>query len=141
MGLLKDVAIMFTMILVDKKPNFKAWINKLFFDWRGESRKSVSDFARELKVSQQVMNGWLNYGSIPSNKNLFTLADKFPEVYDVLGLPRPDLSPVNSRLLLEASRDLSLSIKEAGIDINSAAFEKLAIEIFSRHGIKLERTD
>jgi hypothetical protein len=136
-GLLKDVRNMFTMMLVDQKQTFKEWINKIFVEWRGDSRKSVTDFARDLNVSQQVMNGWLNYGSIPSSKNLFAIAEKFPEIYDVLDLPRPELSPVNARLLLEASKDLSRSAKDAGIDINDPAFEKLFIEIFSKHGINV----
>lgn len=132
---------MHTIRPMGQRSDFKVWINQAFFTWRGSSRKSVSDFARELKISQQVMNGWLNYGSIPSNKNLIALAERFPEVYDVLGLPRPVLSSENTRLLFSAAKELSRSVKALGIDINSPEYESLFIEVFSRFGIKVEKMD
>lgn len=91
-----------------------------------------------------MMSDWMNgrIKSPPSADSVIKLADKFGyEVFDVLGISRPDLSPANSRALLDAASDLSRAIKESGIEYNTEAFEKLAIEIYSRHGIKVERID
>ena len=126
---------------------FSDWITKKFLEWRGDrfgQSASIAEFAKLFSASHQLVSEWMKKsGKVPTSvKYITALVNVYgEEVYGVLGLPRPDLSPVNARLLLEASRDLSRSVKDTGIDINSAAFEKLAMEIFSRHGIKLERTD
>lgn len=70
---------------------FEEWINDKFLDWRGNTRKGVTEFSEFIGVSQQTMNGWLNNHVIPkSHKNINQLYEKYGyEVYDTLGLPRP----------------------------------------------------
>lgn len=134
---------MFTMVLVDYKTVFKEWINRVFLDFRGDTRLSVSDFARHIGISQQVMNGWLNYGSIPSAKYLSRLANIYPEVYEILGLPTPEVTINNIEYLPEAKQvqltsalnEISRAVKEKGISRDSAEADKLSIEILAKYGI------
>lgn len=124
--------------------DFKEWINQEYFKWRGDSRKNISDFAEYIGVNQPVMSDWLNgiTKKPKSVENVIRLADKLGyEVFEILGIPRPELSLSNSRALLDAASDLSRTIKESGTEYSTEALEKLAIEIYSRHGIKVERID
>ena len=79
---------------------------------RGQ-RTSLDKFAEYLGVSRPLVSYWLK-GTIPSLENIQLLAKKFgPEVYDVVGLPRPNpylqkinqlfdrLSPDHQRQLAE----------------------------------------
>jgi transcriptional regulator with XRE-family HTH domain len=53
-------------------------------------RISLDKFAEYVGVSRPLISYWLK-GTIPSLENVQLLAQKFgPEVYDVLGLPRPN---------------------------------------------------
>jgi transcriptional regulator with XRE-family HTH domain len=76
-------------------------------------RTSLDKFAEYIGVSRPLVSYWLK-GTKPSLENVQLLAQKFgPEVYDVLGLPRPNpylqkisqlfdkLSPDHQRQLAE----------------------------------------
>jgi len=72
---------------------FRQFLELKFLEWqRGEGgRKTVKQFAKYLGVSQQSVSSWWNETRIPQGDNVQKLANKLGlEVYDVLGLPRPD---------------------------------------------------
>jgi hypothetical protein len=91
-------------------PPFKDYLFNKFLEWektQPKKRSSFSAFARWLslntsktKVTQQVLDGWMN-GAKPSDyKYLFVLAEKIGnEVYELLELtpPNPYLQKVNSK--------------------------------------------
>lgn len=71
----------------------KDWLNLKFNDWEKTQGRSQSyyAFARYLQVSQSGLSQWMTGGSIPAGEDLLNLASKLgPEIYDVLGLPRPN---------------------------------------------------
>lgn len=71
----------------------KDWLNLKFNDWEKTQGHSQSyyAFARHLQVSQSGLSQWMTGGSIPAGEDLLNLASKLgPEIYDVLGLPRPN---------------------------------------------------
>lgn len=74
--------------------NFRQFLEMKFLDWQQRSggRKTVLEFAVWLGVSQQTVSSWWNNpDKKPQGDNIRKLADKLGvEVYDVLGLPRPD---------------------------------------------------
>ena len=60
------------------------------FEKQRGKRTSLDKFAEYIGVSRPLISYWLK-GTIPSLENVQILANKFgPEVYDVLGLPRPN---------------------------------------------------
>ncbi len=72
---------------------FKDWINQKFSAWEKAQggRQSYYAFARFLGVSQSGLGHWMTGGAVPSGDDLLILADKLgPDVYDSLGLPRPN---------------------------------------------------
>jgi transcriptional regulator with XRE-family HTH domain len=70
----------------------KDWLNQKFVEWEKKQggRQSYYAFARYLEVSQSGLSAWMTGGGVPGGDDLIALAAKLgPEVYDVLGLPRP----------------------------------------------------
>jgi transcriptional regulator with XRE-family HTH domain len=60
------------------------------FEKQRGKRTSLDKFAEYIGVSRPLVSYWLK-GTIPGLENVQILANKFgPEVYDVLGLPRPN---------------------------------------------------
>ncbi len=74
-----------------KMMEFSEWINRKFVEWRGPSRKTVTDFAEYIGVPQQTMTHWMTPKSaIPHAKNLKKLVARYGnEVYEVMGLQSP----------------------------------------------------
>jgi DNA-binding transcriptional regulator YiaG len=73
--------------------NLKDWLSQKFIEWeKAEGRRqSYYAFARYLEVSQSGLGQWMVGSSAPSGDDLLNLANKLGvEVYDVLGLPRPN---------------------------------------------------
>lgn len=147
---------MFTMEYVSANPIFnpndalrdrwKAWINKAYIDWRGESRSSIADFARYLGITPQLMNGWMNYGSIPSSTNLQKMGRRLPYVYDFFELPRP-VDPIDELLalvpedfrakILDARAEYSAELTRRGIEIDSPEAREIVMKAFSKRGLKV----
>jgi transcriptional regulator with XRE-family HTH domain len=76
--------------------SFHEWIMKKYVAWRGDAvgnERSITEFASYIGVSQQLMSNWMKPGgNVPkSKKSIDALARVYGlEVYDVLGLQRPD---------------------------------------------------
>lgn len=72
---------------------FSQFLEKKFLEWQslvGE-RKTVREFASYIGVSQATISTWWNTERVPEGENVMKLATKLGvEVFDVLGLPRPD---------------------------------------------------
>ncbi len=75
------------------KLDFAKWIEKRYLDWqqRKGGRRTASEFAEWLGFENMTVNHWLNGKHIPKHGNVYILALKLGlEIYDVLGMPRPD---------------------------------------------------
>jgi len=96
--------------------NFRQFLEIKFLQWQQESggRRTVREFSKYLGVSQSSVSMWWNGDRVPEGTNVQKLSKKLGlEVYDVLGLPRPDedlhylqreweqLSPTQRRSLRE----------------------------------------
>lgn len=124
---------------------FADWLNKKYISFRGNSRATISEFAQFCGVPQSAMSKWMGKGGEkPARKNIAKLASKLgPEVYDLLGLPRPALDeafesipPVMRAALSAAAHELLEAFETYKIDPVSPAAEALSIEIMERHGFK-----
>jgi transcriptional regulator with XRE-family HTH domain len=91
---------------------FREWMLEKMREWEGSRRKNYSDFARYLEVNQGSLSQWLSGSYVPGPDNLRKIADKFGyEVYDVLGMPRPDpvveeVTEITKELTQEEKDDL-----------------------------------
>jgi transcriptional regulator with XRE-family HTH domain len=72
---------------------FKQFLEMKFLEWQQQagSRKTAKEFAEYLGVGQTTISSWWNANRKPEGENLVKLSKRFGiEVYDVLGLPRPN---------------------------------------------------
>ena len=72
---------------------FATWLESKFVSWMGETgkRRTLTDFAKYLGVSQSLLSHWLNGRYLPDRQNVSKIAERLgSEVYDLLGLQRPD---------------------------------------------------
>lgn len=72
---------------------FPQFLEKKFLEWQSEQggRRTVSDFAKYLGVKQSSVSMWWTGANVPSKESIDKLADKLGiEVYDALGVPRPN---------------------------------------------------
>jgi len=81
------------------KMEFSEWINKKFMTWRGDSRRTISEFAAMIGVSQPLMSKWMKRdGPIPTSKQAIdAIAAVYPDVYEVLGLSRPKEKSIDEK--------------------------------------------
>jgi len=107
-------------------PSFSEFLfSKLqeFEKQRGQ-RTSLDKFAEYLGVSRPLVSYWLK-GTLPSLENIQLLAKKFgPEVYDVLGLPRPNpylqkINQVFEKLSPEHQRQLAQDAERYELNNNA----------------------
>jgi transcriptional regulator with XRE-family HTH domain len=126
---------------------FSEWILKKYLEYRGDATghdRSITEFANHLGVSQPLLSQWMRKGGkVPNGiRTINILVEAFGyEVYDVLGLPRPSLLEVDAKLLLAASRELSRSMKALGIDEDDPRYDSLAIEVYSKFGLVLQKIE
>ena len=68
-------------------------LEQKFLTWQNEQgrRKTLDDYAEYLGVGRSVLSNWLTGKRSPNTESLRVLSSRLgPEVYDVLGLDRPD---------------------------------------------------
>lgn len=73
--------------------DFRQYLEGKFLEWQQQQggRRTVSEFAEHIGVTQAAISSWWNNNRIPQSDSIRKLADKLGlEVYDVLGLERPD---------------------------------------------------
>lgn len=72
---------------------FSEWLEKKYLEWQTQAgkRKTLTSFAKWLGVSKSLMSRYLNDKVTPSLDKVQIMASQLgPEIYDVLGLARPD---------------------------------------------------
>ncbi len=72
---------------------FSQYLEIKFLEWQQSEggRKTVRQFAAYIGVSPASITQWWNENRVPEGENIQKLANKLGvEVYDVLGLPRPN---------------------------------------------------
>lgn len=126
-------------------------MRKKFSEWRGETRNSLVDYAGYIGVSHQVMANWYN-GKLkkrPSPEMYSRLIEKYGnDVYDVLGLPRPQSDedllaefPAEWReRFLRARREYTAELAKQGITTDTPEAEQIITDALTRHGINFTLT-
>ena len=76
-----------------KNKDFSIWMEEKFIRWIAETgqRHTVTEFAEWLDIARPVVSRYLSGDRIPTGKNVDKIAARLgPEIYDLLGLQRPD---------------------------------------------------
>ena len=76
-----------------------AWLEGKYIAWISETgqRRTITEFADWLDISRPILSGYMNGSRRPGRENADKLAARLgPEIYDLLGLQRPD--PLLQRL-------------------------------------------
>ena len=84
------------------------YLHQEFLRWEAAQgqRRTVTAFAEHLGVPQTSLSSWMNRGSTPGGKSLVRLAARLgPGIYDVMGLPKPAVDPVEEQLIAIIRRD------------------------------------
>jgi len=80
--------------MAGKQTRWAKWLEAQFAAWRkaqGDGRAGVTQFARHLGISRDDLNNYRLRGARPEGPRLEAMARALgPEIYDVLGLARPD---------------------------------------------------
>lgn len=136
--------------------DFADWITKKYVAWRGNAignDRSISEFADMVGISQPTMSRWMKKGGQKprDQKSIVKLVEAFgPEVYDILGLPRPgtgeeiDLARLPEdmqRRLRAATREVNQVMEDRGLYGSDPEAEKVTIEIFEKYGLKYVATE
>lgn len=72
---------------------FAIWFERKFVEWEAVTgrRRTVSEFAEWLNIPRSLCSRYLTGSRSPSRKNVDLIAARLgSEVYDLLGLQRPD---------------------------------------------------
>ncbi|HEX9018254.1 MAG TPA: hypothetical protein VF806_03665 [Anaerolineaceae bacterium] len=130
---------------------FKDWLNQKFAEWEKNQgrRQSYYAFARFLEVSQSGLGQWMAGAAVPGGDDLIVLAGKIgPEVYDVLGLPRPNaelqrvtvsfasLPPDLRQRLTNAIAEVDAALRQQRLPPDSPEARPLVLEILARWGFQ-----
>lgn len=117
------------------------FINQKYFDWRGNTRKTISEFADWLGMPQGQLSQYMRKGGrIPTGQTVINrLSRRYgAEIYEVLGIPVPDDSLL---LLPEPLRSIAGEIRdtlaEKQIAEDSPAAGLLVDEILKKYGYSL----
>lgn len=73
-----------------KKGPLGEWVWSKYLERISERYLSQADFARELDLDPVVLNHYINGRRLPTDENIEKLAKLGFEIYDLLGLRRPD---------------------------------------------------
>lgn len=137
--------------IINGMATIKDWLAQKFTAWEKTqgSRQSYYAFARHLGVSQSGLGAWMNGDSVPGGDELITIADKLgPEVYDVLGLPRPNaevqritvsfasLPPDIRQRLTSAISEVDQALRQQRLRPEDAAARPVALAVLEKWGFR-----
>ena len=129
----------------------KDWLNKKFVDWEKTQggKQSFYAFARYLEVSQSGLGQWMTGNGTPGGDDLLSIANKLgPEIYDVIGLPRPNeeaqrvtvsfasLPPDIRQKLVGALTEIDQTLRAERLRPDAADARKIVLNLLEKHGFR-----
>lgn len=126
---------------MDDRERWVEFINQAYIEFRGDTRKTISDFAEWLGLPQAQVSQYMSKnGKLPRNQAVIAKFYKRygKRVYDVLGFEVPNDSLM---LMPEPLRSIALEIRdtlaEKNIDPQSPEAGLVMDEIMKKHGYNL----
>ncbi len=129
----------------------KDWLNQKFTEWESIQghKQSYYAFAHYLEVSQSGLAQWMLGTGSPGGDDLLNLASKLGgEVYDVLGLPRPNaevqrltvsfasLPPDLRQSLTNAITEVDQTLRAERLRPDSSEARPLVVQILAKWGFQ-----
>ena len=122
-----------TIVIVE----FRDWLWGKFEEWRRGTTKGPAAFARYLGIKQQQVSAWLNGDYRPNLDGIAKLAERYPDIYEVLGVPDPlDTWPEPSRSMAKEIRSVMISL---GPPADRPEVVSAINEIVARYGAAVTR--
>lgn len=116
----------------NRNKDFAAWFNRKWAEWdtKEERRTTQQELAAYLDISRSAIAQYVSRRQIPEGQNLANIAKRFgPEIYEILGLPVPELDiPPEFSALEDLVRS---SVRAAGVPMGSPEAAKIVISIVS----------
>ena len=83
---------MIGLVTAKAKGPIGEWLFGKYLDWLREEggSRSQAEFAKYLGINRVLLNQYLNGRQKPSKANVEKLASLGPEIYDLVGMERPD---------------------------------------------------
>lgn len=131
------------MIAIIISMDFYEWIKTKYADWSG-GKKSENQFALYLGISQATLNAWMNKTrGIPTSKKIINkLVERYgDEVYDVLGLTRPDIRDLLIEMrfpidfvdaLIETRNEYTRELESKGITTDTPEARRIVNEALAK---------
>jgi transcriptional regulator with XRE-family HTH domain len=131
----------------------KDWLNQKFTEWeRAQGHKqSYYAFARYLEVSQSGLAQWMIGNGTPGGDDLLNIANRLgADVYDVLGLPRPNaevqrvtvsfasLPPDIRQRLTNAVGEVDQVLRQERLRPDSAEARPVVLNILAKWGFQFK---
>lgn len=122
---------------------FKKFLDRKYLEWRADkigNEGSISSWARSMGLTPQTLSTWMNRGSLPTPYYINKLANVWGyEVYDILGLELPKVSPSEvDRLLGTAGIPKEVSDKIAFLLVRAHSIaQDMGIAIDSPEGCEI----
>lgn len=105
------------------------WLENKFIEWIAKTgqRHTVTDFAQWLDISRTVVSRYLSGDRLPSKENIDKIAYRLgPEIYDLLGLQRPDPQLIhiqtNWEFLTDEERQQIVSLVDDAVEREKKRF-------------------
>lgn len=129
----------------------KDWLNQKFVEWEKTQggKQSFYAFARYLEVSQSGLGQWMTGNGAPGGDDLLSIANKLgPEIYDVIGLPRPNeeaqrvtvsfasLPPDIRQKLVGALTEIDQTLRAERLRPDAADARKIVLNLLEKHGFR-----
>ena len=123
---------------------FREWFWGKFDRWRGKTTKGPTAYARYLGIKQQYVSDWLSGKYTPkSQEHIQLLAEKYPDVYQVLGLrdPLDALPPGFAERLRLAIVEIREAIEQEGVSVDSPRADEIKKSIMDKFGFEYKDTE
>jgi transcriptional regulator with XRE-family HTH domain len=131
----------------------KDWLNQKFRDWEKEQGKAQSyyAFARFMGVSQTALSTWMSGAAEPSRDEVNLISAKLgQEIYTLTGTQPLNPNKVDQVVealkvipaglrdhLSDAVLEVAQTIRDRELASDSLEAKRVAVEIFTRRGIRL----
>jgi hypothetical protein len=79
--------------IMESSPKFSSWLEQQYVQWQQQhgKRTKLIQFAKHLGISAPLLSHYMKGIRKPAGSTVHKLAQRLgPEIYDVLGLQRPD---------------------------------------------------
>jgi hypothetical protein len=134
--------------LCPMKTTFSEYMEKTYLSWQMDNgRASIREYSRWLDINHALIIQWMNGKAKPGPKSLPKLAAKLGlEIYDILGLARPNTIPLDKlpsnfrKRLTAAVYEVNAELVSRGVSSDSPEGEEIVTEIFELHGFKYTNT-